>query len=545
MKRLFSLLVTLSISGSLFAAEQVTVPWAEFKDLYKESIEREVMRAKAEPASKKEPLVYSIEDATYRLKLSKDSIEGEVRIVGRIISGDPAPIPLFGRDIVIAKMKQVEAGSLLSGQGETGGISFLPNGKEDEFQVTLSFLVGPQEDSSSRFISFAIPSALKNSLVIELPESSTLLQEPGIVDADGVYHFAASTSLDLRFRDEDGVAAVGLVDIDTFSRVRLQGKRAMITTSFSPVRTLPRSFVLQVQDNAQYVSSSLKSSWLRKREDNSYEIKVPQGNPDLFWIQFAIEESVEEKGFAFRLPLIKENNGKEGDFVLEEPDDGQVTLVGKGLVSGIPAAKLNSRLLRAAGKDRFYMHIPSMGPIRLDVERFKAVSTPPIVLDSQYFFTSFEENGNVLSIIELTVPAGVGPRLKLNAVPGSEIWSLSVNDRKRKVYTNDDGKWIIPLADGEASKVQLALLRKEKKLGLHGRLEVVLPETGLPSRSVRVGIALPERVQLLSFEGPLNPAKGESWKRPSEFIGKPHFFSGSFYKGQGMKMAVSYKEPVK
>jgi hypothetical protein len=51
-------------------------------------------------------------------------------------------------------------------------------------------------------------------------------------------------------------------------------------------------------------------------------------------------------------------------------------------------------------------------------------------------------------------------------------------------------------------------------------------------------------VELLSLDGTVSPARGESWKRPAEFIGKPYYFSRSFYKGEGMSLALAYKEPV-
>ncbi len=544
MKRLLLLLVVLSLSETLVADDSVSVPWTEFKKLYRESIERDIMSRQATLPKKKEPFVYTIEEAVYRITLDKESAQGEVLVTGKLVSGDPAPISLFGKDIVIAKTKQLTGGSLLSTQHGTKRIAFLPDGKKNEFQLMFSFMVRPQEDSRSRFVSFVIPSALKNSLSLELSPEARLLEEPGIADANGVYHFSTATSLNIRFRDRKGVSATALIDIDTFSHIRLQGKRAVTTTTFLPVQPLPRSFILQVQAEAQYVSSSLKSSWIKKQRDSSYEIRIPSDEKGVFSIQFAVEESAETSGIVFLLPRIKNNNGKEGDFVVEEPDDGQITLVAEGLVSDIPVAKLGKQLVQAAGKNRFYMCIPPHEAIKLNIRRFKAVSTPPIVLDSQYFFISFEENGSALSVLAVDIPPEIGPRLRLKAIADTEIWSLTVNGRKRKVYTNDDTTWIIPLEDGEISHVQLALLRKGEKLGLHGRLEAVLPETGLPSQTVRVGIALPKRVQLLSLEGPVNPSSVELWEAPLEFVGKPYFFSRSFYKGQGMKLAVSYKEPV-
>jgi hypothetical protein len=541
MKTLLLVLVVLSFSQRVLAGDMVSVPWNEFEKLYRESIVRDVMKTRIQPAKQKEPLVYTLEEATYNLTIGKESARGEVLLSGEIVAGDPKAIDLFGTDIIIARTDQLTGGTLLVDQEGDGGVSFLPDGKK-EFQVMLAFLIQPQEDTRSKLVSFSIPPALKNSLSIELSPDTTLLDKPGIADNKGTYHFSARRDLEIRYREKEDLSATSLVDIDSFTRVHIQGKRAIMTASFAPAQSLPDSFVLQMQDEAQYVSSTLKSSWI-KQKNGSYEIAIPADEKESFSIQFAVEESA-DTGFSFTLPRIQQNNGKEGDFILEEPDDAQVSIAGKGLVSGIPVAKLHGTLVHAAGNEKFYRHIPSGEPLRLNVERFKSVATPPIVLDAQYFFASFEENGNVLSVLVADIPAEVGPRLQLKAIPNAEIWSLKVNERKRKVYTNDENTWIIPLADGQTSRVELALLQKGTKLGLHGRLETSLPYTGLPSRTLCVGIALPERVQLLSMEGPVSPAPGDTWRKPVEFIGKPYFFSRSFYKGEGMKLALSYKEPV-
>jgi hypothetical protein len=145
----------------------------------------------------------------------------------------------------------------------------------------------------------------------------------------------------------------------------------------------------------------------------------------------------------------------------------------------------------------------------------------------------------------MDVPATAGARLALHAIPGVEIWSLKVNGKSRQVYSDNAETWIIPLAGSESSRVELALLGKSEKLGLHGRLETTIPETGIPAKHLHVGIALPARVQLLSVEGPVSPAPSSKLRVPSEFIGTPYFFSRAFYKGEGMTLAVSYKEPVR
>lgn len=545
MKKMVFMLAVVLVSQAVSGEESVSVPWSEFKALYVESIERRVM-ASVEAPETKLPQVHSIDDAVYALKIEESRVLGEVLISGRILSGDPEVISLFGRDIVIAETRQVTGGTLIVGQGKAGGVAFLPDGETPQFQIELSLLVIGQEDSTSRFASFAIPAALKNGVQVELADSLRLVEDPGIVDSEGVFHFSASNALKVRFRDKKSVAVSSPVEIDTFSRVRLQGKRAIISTVLVATQPWPGRFVLQGGAGSHYVGSSLRNSWITPLESGAYEIKIPPDLGHTFSIQMAVEESGNAGSYTLCLPSIEDNNGSEGDFALEEPDDGRISLAGKGLVENIPVARLGQTLARVAGDSiRFYMHISEREPLALNVERFQPVATPDTILDTQRFFISFEENGNVLSVLSMDMPPDMGPRMELKAVPQTEIWSLKVNGKKRKVYSNDAGMWIIPLETGKQSHVELALLRKGDALGLHGRLEAMLPATGIPSRKVDVGIALPVRVQLLSLEGPLSPASRAMTGAPVEFVGQPYFFSRSLYKGQGMAFAVAYKEPVK
>jgi len=178
---------------------------------------------------------------------------------------------------------------------------------------------------------------------------------------------------------------------------------------------------------------------------------------------------------------------------------------------------------------------------------FKQVSTPPLVLDVVSYFTSFDENGNVLSVLVMDLPKEAGPYLKIDAIPGTRIWSLKVNHQNKKIYSTGekDSKWIIPLSRGKISHVELATIQQGKKLGLHGKLETSLPGMELAARKMNMAIALPDRVQLISFEGPLNSDSKSRVHPPKEFIGTPYYFSRFFYKGQAMRIAIMYKEPVK
>ena len=180
-------------------------------------------------------------------------------------------------------------------------------------------------------------------------------------------------------------------------------------------------------------------------------------------------------------------------------------------------------------------------------KHFKPVRTPSLVLDSVSYFTSFEENGSVLNVLVMDVPKTAKSYVEIDAIPGTRIWSLKVNHQHKKIYSKGPkgAKWIIPLSRRKTSHVELAMIQHGKKLGLHGRLETALPGLALAARKVNMAIALPHRVRLISFEGPLTSGAKNSVPPPKEFIGNPYYFSRAFYKGQGMTIAVMYKEPVK
>ncbi len=142
-------------------AESISVPWEEFKVLYRRSIEEEMKR---ELSKKVHVAVHAVEDASYQISIHGDRAGGSILLTGRVLSGEPVPIPLFGGGLVIERIGHVKGGSLLTGDGDEGAVLLLPDGGEP-FQLELEFLVPVREDRDSRFISFGIPLSLKGSWV--------------------------------------------------------------------------------------------------------------------------------------------------------------------------------------------------------------------------------------------------------------------------------------------------------------------------------------------------------------------------------------------
>ena len=528
------LLAIAALSGA--AEEIVTVPWIDFEKLYRESVERELKEAEPE---EEERDLYTIEEALYSFDVGDESASARVLLSGKVLSGEPDAIPLFKTDVIVSSMERVEGGNLVS-DGE--GVSLIPAG-EGDFQVVLSLLAPVEEDGRSRYVRLGVPYALKNGLTVNLSAGDRLLEHPGIVGAEGTIHFAPRSELTVRFEEEGDPSSAGALEIDTLTVVRLEGKKLFFETHFVPSRPVPSPFRIRLTSEARYLSSSLKGSWIKPVEDGALLVTLPEKGTIPFTVDYVLDRDVTLPS-TFSLPSVPENRGSEGIFFVEEPEGGEIDLTGEGFVKGLSPSRLPAGLRSLPDKRADLSRIAPGGRARLVFTPFETVRAPEVVLDNLSFFTSFEEGGRVLSVLRMELPPGMGPRFQIGSVPGAEIWSLRVNGKSKNLYTVEEESWIIPLSGDEKSLIELAFLRKEEKLGLRGRLEVLLPETGISARNVTIGVALPPRVELLAVEGDLAPVPEGKRSLPAEFIGERYFFALTFYKGEGMTVPLFYKEPV-
>lgn len=551
MRNILILLIIFTIPIKLSADDSdvsVKVPWQEIKKLYQESVEHKYREKLAQP----KPLFqYSMETADYRIAVHRKKALGELEIIGRVVSGAPESFPLLDKSMVISAIQEVTGGHMINHKGQ--GLHFLPNdGRSKTFRIRLTFLLPVLEDTTSKYVTFLPSRALKNSLDLTVPHEVRLLNQPGIKTNQGVYHFTSGEPVKIRFSDKKGLKASTQVEIDSLSRIRIQGRQAVVTTFFYPNQTISAPFILETPESAMYLSSSLKKSWVSKISKGRYQIMLPRNFNRSFTFEFAYNETRASGGFSIFLPGIKDNHGSQGIFILDQPENGQVVMTGKTVVTQVSGDALNKKLYPEVHDSVRLLKISYKKSIDLKVRQYRTVATPSVVLESVTLFSSFEENGNVLTLLKMEVPPQAGPRLSLKAIPGAEIWHLKVNQRKVKIYGDGDNtsknktanRWIIPLDKGNPSHVELAYVRKGKKIGLYGRLDTVMPEIGLPAKTIHVGIGLPKRVELLSLDGPVSPEMEFSQPIPAEFVGRPYYFSRSFYSGDRMHLAISYKEPV-
>ena len=541
MKKRGVLVLVLAVSATAVGAESVTVPWQELKQLYRDKVERETTERLG---TKEEPPIHTIEQADYVLSIAEDTAEGLVALTGRMLSGKPEPIALFGDDIALARVEQAQGGALFRANCRGTGIHFLPE-SEAPFRLEICFLAPIRDDGQARAVRFAVPAAVANSMTLTLPTGVRLLEPPGVRDANGTYHLATSRTLVVRFAREPTPASPRTVEIDSLTHIEYRGNRAVLTSTFAPRRQVTSPLVLQFPKAARVVSSSMRSSWLRDHSEGQVFLTLPHGHQAPFEMVFALPAPEGESPVTLSLPSIEGNTGMEGFFIVSEPTDGQVAVTGEDLISRVPINTLPPQLAAKAGGTHFCMRMPGDNSVTLTATRYQAVDTPAVVLDRVGFFTSFEETGGALSVLQMTVPTNAGRRVRVAPPQQATIWSLTVNGQSRRVFADADGRWVLPLDGSKPSCLEMVFLRSGTEMGLQGRLETHIPDIGLPVRKLLVGIGLPERVQLVSIEGPVSPTAKRPEDVPEQFVGKPHYFARDFHQGQSLRLGLLYKEPVK
>jgi len=513
-------------------------PWEELKTLYRAQITQELRagEALAEP-----PAVVVIDEARYGLHLGAERVKGELELSGRLVSGTPVPVPLFGPELVLREGGEVSGASLIPA-GESGGIELLPEAGAASFHVSASFLVRSAEERGGRTLSLAIPRALRNPVRLQLDDGLRLLEAPGIAGPEGEYYLATGEVMRVRYASAAAEVESQAPEVDLFTRVVVSQRRVVLETHGVPVRGLPDAALLRLPEGAQLVNTSLKSSEIAPHDSGAYALSGSIDSHQPFVVESALTLPEDGAALTFTLPAIEGNVGREGRFVVVEPDDAQVSVQGENLVANIPATRLGEGF-PVAGYAH-YMQLPASQPLTLTVTRFRAEEVIDTVLESQILHVTFDETGRSLSTLRLELPPEIGPRLVLEPVAGGEIWSLTVNGVSKQVYTDSNGAWVVPLDTGQASLVELAFLREGEPVGLHGTLQVDVPRTGFGAKMLFVGVELPERVELQSVDGPVNTKVASEGGRPEGLADTPYVFSQPFYKGEGMAISVSYKEPV-
>lgn len=169
-----------SVQGSPPSTPSVNIPWSEFSQLYRQSIERE-LKEKQKPAPPKPD--FRITSTDYQLKLAPSTILGTATIEGQTHAGQPH-IALFNSSVRITTIESSEGGYLYTKSGQT---KFRATAAD--FQIKLSFSVPVEQASSNNMrVAFQGPESLITRLQFEEDARWTIKEAPGLLTQPGVFH---------------------------------------------------------------------------------------------------------------------------------------------------------------------------------------------------------------------------------------------------------------------------------------------------------------------------------------------------------------------
>ena len=260
--------------------------------------------------------VYSIDSVDYQLNLTTRGASGKIMLSGQVLQGRPDPITLFGHDLTVTAISDIQGATLLNA---AEGYQLFIQQSPAAFQLTLEVALPVQEDQRSRFVAFTVPAAVKNAVKLSVSDQLRVLEAPGLQQADGWYYFAATGTLQIRFEDNTGAQAEAAPSVEVFSRIALAANKFRLTSYFVPARKLTAPLTIHLPAGS-YRNTSLKPSWLKPAGDRLI-VTLPHD-----WQQpFSIDYEVPLEHETLTLAYIENNQGREGEFYIEEPIEARLT----------------------------------------------------------------------------------------------------------------------------------------------------------------------------------------------------------------------------
>lgn len=514
----------------------VTVPWSEFQLLYQQQIEA---RLKESLLPERKTAIHTIESVRYLLHVDEYAAAGSLEIQGRVLQGEVEPFPLFDEKIAVTGVMQADGAHVLV-RGNTYEVYAEGPG---EFRLDLGISIPLQARDGGLELSFQPPGAVSNSLQLTITDNLWMADSGSLQTADGLHYFSSVQPLSLRFeRKLVSMEAADAIQIDGFTRLSLRGDNLVAENHFLPRKSIKAPVTLSIPPTADSISTSLPRSWVNRTDEKTLVIELPEKWQAPFTVQYALDARSDRVDMP--LPRFDHNDGREGEFSIDLSAEARISAKGDSIRRDLAVESLSEEMRTYATQSRPFMRVPAAQSLLLEIQRFDIVRAPEVVLDSVYLYSSFTDEGNILTAIRLSLPPQSGERLLLQAVPDAEIWSVRVNGKIVNLYTQGADNWVVPLAGDAESQVELAFLRRGQKLGLEGSLALLFPKTGLTAQSVNVVIGLSERVDLIAMDSDLHPTEAVNWPTSTGFRGKPYYFTRSYYRGDAIKVEIYYKEPT-
>ena len=510
-------------------ADTVTVPWHQFKDLYREHLKKELskqfIKAKAkviptELSSSVCTIVFSKKTCqiSYEIKGRRGNVDSEQLLRGRFAVSSPTTTGC-------ARLLWIK---------HSLGITLLPEGTP-EFTTKFTISVPVLEKNGNYHASLEIPNSLTNKIHVELKDKLYLNKLPwSKIEGKNNIYTAPPGVITLSAIDEN-IANIKLPpDLDLFTSYRFRANRLQLQIKALVNPGSGRAFILQLPKGARSSRGTLPR-FVKLESSGKLNVTLPE-NINRFSLNCEFELKSRQQIEKLIQPSIAENRGREGFFNIEQPPGAEIKVTSKGLQSDIFNLSDNSKPVKCLSS-------PIANPLSFTIKQLTRVSQPEVIVDTIFFCSAIEENGSVISVLSFDYP-GTG-KLKLKKIANGKLWRFAVNGKKSGIYEDGD-YWRVELPAGhDSNKVEMAFLLSGKKPGIQGIYRSTMPDCGLNARRVVYTAVLPKRLELRGFEGGVDPLpKDISPPRlPDNVSGNRYNFYRPYYTGGKIDAEFFYREP--
>lgn len=530
-------LVFFLIAPSVSFGAGLEIPWSEVKDLIRKEVLGEIEPEKV-LEKEEEKGVVSLQHVQTSLSLSEKSAKALISMKVKIEGNPGGSLLLWKEGMVLSRVIHQDGVDL---EAREEGL-FLNSTTEKEGKLELEALIPIDVEQQKPSLSLFLPPALVRQLKISDLGPWKLEGKPGL-SIQGPNHFllrpGPEVGINLHEKGGEVTAEEERIEFNLISRLMPREDHLLVETLLIPLRTHEGELVLKMPAGAQ-ISKVQSSEKFLTLEGESWIIRagVIGRKPLSFFWKLPLDATTS----GFEMPMLKDNLGQEGLFTVQPVQGAKTLLEPRKAWSEIRGEDLSADLqnhLPTQGK--VYVKRPKV-PLILRVLPMKLASTTTWKVPVVDISVQFSEEGGVMKVVEWKMDANGSSHIRVERLPGAELWEFRLNNKKEQVYLDENGDWLLPILPGGSSHLRLAFTEKESPFKIHGTIESRMPSLDLAARRIQLAVSLPERVDLVSFEGPMTPSV--SARRPKGSVGKVYSFHRDFFRGEAMDLQLSYKEPL-
>jgi hypothetical protein len=147
--------------------------------------------------------------------------------------------------------------------------------------------------------------------------------------------------------------------------------------------------------------------------------------------------------------------------------------------------------------------------IDLNISGYSSQQMINIAGDYAKFTTRIDRNGQAVTTAEYRIKNSSLQFLSMELPEKSELWTVKVNDDKKRVSSSGDGKYLIPLPRNQNTndpiKVEISYAQKNSDLGKSADLKLSAPVLNLETMFSRWLVQVPDNYNITEYAGNMTP----------------------------------------